>query len=64
MNSLGLTIFKQLCEVGNVLEALRDMFVPESDQWLWHTEVLAELDAVIDTLLHSTGLEEDADAEN
>lgn len=49
--SNALDLFQRLCEVGNALELLRDMYVPESDQWLWHTEVLGLLDAAIDTLV-------------
>ena len=59
MNSVGLHLFQDLCAVGNALEALRDMYVPESDQWLWHTEVLGLLDETIDVLVHSEGLEGD-----
>ena len=53
---LALTLFKSLCAVGNALEALRDMYSPESDQWLWHTEVLGILDLAIDELVNSQGL--------
>ena len=59
MNSLGLTLFRQLCDVGNALEMLRDMYVPESDQWLWHTEVLAMLDATVDMLVGSDGIDDE-----
>jgi hypothetical protein len=61
MNSVGLQLFQDLCAVGNALEALRDLYVPESDQWLWHTEVLALVDSSIDTLVHSEGLHTDND---
>ena len=56
MNSTRLLLFQHLVEVGNALEMLRDMYVPESDQWLWHTEVLGLLDGVIDMLVHSQGI--------
>ena len=56
MASTGLLLFQALCDVGNALEALRDTYVPESDQWLWHTEVLGLLDASVDLLVHSAGL--------
>ena len=56
MNSTGLLLFQHLVEVGNALEMLRDMFLEESDQWIWHTEVLAELDSVIDMLVRSNGI--------
>ena len=61
MNSTGLLLFQHLVEVGNALEMLRDTYVPESDQWLWHTEVLGLLDSVIDILVHSQGLGGDDD---
>ena len=60
--STALKVFESLCLVGNALEDLRDMFVPESDQWLWHTEVLGILDEAVDLLVHSEGLESDNDA--
>ena len=56
MNSLGLTLFHRLCELGNALEAIRDLYRPDSDDWLWHTEVLALLDTAVDMLVHSHGL--------
>ena len=59
MNSIGLHLFTAMCDVGNALEALRDMYVPESDQWLWHTECLQLLDQAVDTLVESNGLEQD-----
>ena len=59
MNSTGLLLFQHLVEVGNALEMLRDMYVPESDQWLWHTEVLAMLDETVDMLVRSDGIEGD-----
>ena len=62
MNSTGLLIFQRLCELGNALEMLRDMFVPESDQWIWHTEILAMLDETVDFLVYSDGLEDDDNA--
>ena len=54
--SAALVIFQAMCEVGNALEMLRDMYLPESDQWLWHTEVLFLLDSAIDTIVHSNGI--------
>ena len=59
MNSLGLTIFKHLCEVGNALELLRDAYDPATDAWLFHTEVLGMLDEVVDLLVDSEGLDTD-----
>ena len=58
--SVALTLFENLCLVGNALEAIRDSYPPMTDQWLWHTEVLGLLDETIDTLVHSEGLEGDA----
>jgi len=60
--STGLALFQQLCDVGNALEMLRDMYVPESDQWLFHTEVLGMLDEAVDMLVHSQGLGGEDDA--
>lgn len=54
--STALALFQHLCDVGNALEMLRDMYVPESDQWLFHTEVLGMLDEAVDMLVHSQGL--------
>jgi hypothetical protein len=54
--STALALFDSLCDVGNALEALRDMYVPESDQWIWHTEVLGLLDMAVDLLVESNGL--------
>ena len=57
--SVALHLYQAMCDVGNALEALRDLYVPESDQWLWHTEVLAILDEAVDLLVHSEGLSGD-----
>ena len=59
--SVALELFGKLCDVGNALELLRDLCVPESDQWLWHTEVLGLLDESIDLLVHSSGIGGDDD---
>jgi hypothetical protein len=59
--STALALFDSLCDVGNALEALRDMYVPESDQWIWHTEVLGLLDLAVDLLVESNGLGGDDD---
>ena len=56
MSSLGLTLFTALCNVGNALEAIRDLYPPASDDWLWHTELLGMLDAAVDILVESQGL--------
>jgi hypothetical protein len=59
--SLALCLFNDLCGVGNALELLRDTYTPASDAWLWHTEVLGALDAAIDRLVRSRGLDEEED---
>jgi hypothetical protein len=59
--STALQLFQDLCVIGNALEALRDTSCPASDEWLWHTEVLGMLDASIDLLVHSCGLDERED---
>ena len=55
-HSLGLALFTALCEVGNLLEAWRDIYVPGSDDWTAGTEILGALDACIDMLVTSQGL--------
>jgi hypothetical protein len=59
VNSLGLELFHRLCAVGDALQALRDLYAPSADEWLWHTELLGQLDAAIDMLVYSGGLETD-----
>ena len=56
---MALALFQAMCEVGNLLEALRDAYTPCSDEWLMHTEVLGLLDAALDLLVESEGLEGD-----
>lgn len=43
-------LFPLLCQVGNVLESIRDTTFPQGALWLQLTDVLAALDAVSDTL--------------
>lgn len=59
--SLGLQLFTALCEVGNALEQVRDTYEVMTDQWLWHTEVLGLLDASIDMLVYSNGIDDEDD---
>ena len=54
--SLALALFEHLCQVGNALEMLRDMYHPSTDAWLFHTEVLGMLDEVVDMLVRSQGI--------
>lgn len=54
--STALALFRAMCDVGNVLEAWRDRYTPASDDWCAATEVLAAVDAIIDTLVLSNGL--------
>ena len=61
--STALCLFQRLCDVANALEALRDLYAPASDDWLWHTEVIGLLDGAIDMLVRSTGLGGQDDAE-
>jgi hypothetical protein len=56
MNSLGLTLFHQLCDVGNALVLLRDREEPCSDRWCDLTCLLLSLDSSIDLLVRSSGL--------
>lgn len=57
--SAPLVIFQALCEVGNALEWYRDSYPPGSDRWVAMTEILGWLDAAVDTLVHSGGLDDD-----
>ena len=61
MNSTGLLLFHALCDVGNALEYYRDLHAPGSDDWTVLTELLGMLDASVDLLVHSDGLEGDDD---
>jgi hypothetical protein len=54
--SVALSLFQQLCEVGNALEELRDAYVPGSDDWTALTEILGILDLAIDGLVYSHGI--------
>lgn len=56
---LALALFQAMCDVGNALEHLRDVYTPMTDEWLWHTEVLGLLDSCIDMLVTSNGLDTD-----
>ena len=58
---IALALFRALCEVGNALEQVRDTYPVMTDQWLWHTEVLGLLDASIDMLVHSNGIDDEDD---
>jgi hypothetical protein len=59
VTDLALTLYYELCDVGNALELLRDTYCPASDAWLWHTEVLGMLDASIDRLVRSIGFDQE-----
>ena len=50
--SVALTLFHQLCDVGNALEQLRELHAPGSDDWCACTDIIIGLDAAIDTLVH------------
>ena len=55
--SLGLAVFDKLCQVGNELEALKDVALPGSDTWCGLCELLLVIDACIDMLVDSAPLE-------
>ena len=59
MNSTGLRLFQQLCDLGNALDAWRNTHPPGSDDWCACTEIILGLDAAIDTLVHSHGMHDD-----
>ena len=56
---LALTLFHQLCDVGNALEQLGRCTTPGSDAWCACTDIIIGVDTIIDTLVHSNGLQID-----
>ena len=59
MMSLAYRLFVDLCEVTNQFEALRERTSPGSDGWCALHELVTALDALIDRLVDTDGLEED-----
>jgi len=59
MTGTGLAAFDILCTCGNELAALRDSCHEGSDAWTGLTQLVQAVDCMIDTLVHSTGLEEE-----
>ena len=57
--SLGLAVFDKLCQVGNELEALKDVALPGSDTWCGLCELVQAIDLCIDLLVDSAPLEDD-----
>jgi hypothetical protein len=57
--STALALFEDLCAVGNALASYRDRFTPCSDDWTAVTCLLLALDAAIDRLVRSRGLDEE-----
>ena len=57
--STALALFHQLCDLGTALAQVRDSQEPCSDTWTALTCLLLLLDAAIDTLVRSDGLEAD-----
>lgn len=58
--SVGLAVFAILCRCGNELDALREACCPGSDGWVGLTQLVQAVDAIVDTVVHSEGLEEDS----
>lgn len=57
--STALQLFNALCELGNSLEQCRDLYMPWTDQWLMFTQMIMQLDAMVDTLVNSGGMVND-----
>ena len=57
--SVALALFNALCDVANALEQLREMHTPGSDAWCACTDIIIGVDTIIDTLVHSNGLQID-----
>ena len=53
---VALTLFHQLCDVGNALAHVRDAQEPCADTWAALTYILLMLDEAIDVLVRSQGL--------
>jgi hypothetical protein len=58
MTSTGLLAFEILCRCGNDLDALREGCCPGSDGWVGLTQLVQVVDAMIDGVVHSDGLED------
>jgi hypothetical protein len=53
---VGLVIFDALCRAGNALDALRELETPGSDAWASLTDMVQQIDAMIDLLVLSAPL--------
>jgi hypothetical protein len=62
VNDLALALFHDLCVVGNALADYRDRHPPCSDDWTACTCILLTLDAAIDRLVRSQGLDAEDEA--
>ena len=59
--SLGLDVFRCLCDAGTALEALRETVSPGSGAWTALTELIQAIDGCVDALVFSPALERDVD---
>jgi hypothetical protein len=57
--SLGLDVFEHLCATANQLERLHQDYHEGSAAWTALTQLVQALDALIDQLVDSEGLEEE-----
>jgi hypothetical protein len=59
MNDGAIALFHDLCQIGNALVDYRDRHAPCSDDWTMVTCLVLALDAAIERLVRSSGLEEE-----
>lgn len=58
--SLAYRIFIDLCAVTNTFDQLREHYPPGSDGWVALCELVTVLDCLIDQLIDTDGIEEEA----
>jgi hypothetical protein len=60
ITSVGLAAFEILCRCGNDLDALREACAVGSDGWCALTQLVQAVDKIIDAVVDSPAIEEDA----
>jgi hypothetical protein len=58
--SVGLILFEALCQAADAVDTQRQQYDPCSQEWLALTQMVDQIDAVIDALVTSAPLEEPA----
>jgi hypothetical protein len=60
LGSVSLILFKALCEAADTVEGYRGQYTPGSQEWCALTELVQQVDGLIDTLVLSPAIEEPA----